>query len=125
MKIAACLFAFMSIIPLLVGGCGQKPTGQSAIAPDAPKIKLAVFNDGRITADGSPVTIESLREMFKTLAAKKGVVWYYREDAKGAPPPQATEVIKEVIAARLPISFSSLPDYSNVVLPDGKSHPRQ
>jgi len=125
MRITAYLFTFMSVIPLLVGGCGQKPARQNTIAPDAPIIKIAVFSDGRITADGSQVTIDSLRKLFKTLAAKKGVVWYYRENAKGASPPQATQVIQEVIAARLPISFSSVPDYSNVVGPDGTSHPRQ
>jgi hypothetical protein len=98
MSIARYLFTFMSLIPLLVGGCGQKPPAPSPIAPDAPKIKIAVFSDGRITAGGSQVTIDSLRELLKDLAAKKGIVWYYREAAQGAPPVQASQVIQEVIA---------------------------
>jgi hypothetical protein len=124
MNIKGYLFTFMGVIPLLLGGCGQKSTGQIPIAPYEHKIKVAVFHDGRITADGSQVTIDSLREMFKDLAAKKGIVWYYREAAEAAAPAQATQVIKEVIAAHLPISFSSQPDYSDAIGPDGKSHPR-
>jgi hypothetical protein len=125
MTSARYLFIFMSVIPLLAGGCGQKPARQNQIAPDAPKIKVAVFNDGRITADGLQVTVAPLHELFKGLAAKKGIVWYYREASATAPPPQATQVIQEVIAAHLPISFSTRLDYSDAVGPDGKSHPRK
>jgi len=114
------LLIFMSIASLLSDGCGKKPASQSPVAADAPTIKVAVFADGRITADGQPVTIDALRESFKTLAEKKGVVWYYREAGQSAPPPQATQVIQAVIAARLPIRLSSRPDYSDAIGFDGK-----
>ena len=120
MTITRYLLTFMSIIPLVVGGCSKQPAPPAKVAADAPIIKVAVFADGHITADGSPATIESLRESFKELAARKGSVWYYREDAQGAPPPQASEVIKAVIGARLPIRLSSRPDYSNAIGFDGK-----
>ena len=110
----------MSITSLLSDGCSKKAAPQSPVASDAPIIKVAVFADGRITADGSPVTIDSLRESFKILAEKKGAVWYYREAGQGEPPPQAMQVIKTVIDARLPIRLSSRPDYSDSIGFDGK-----
>ena len=110
----------MSIIPLAVGGCGKSPAPHTPVAADAPIIKVAVFADGHITADGSPATVESLRESFKKLAEQKGIVYYYREAAQGEPPPQATEVIKAIIEARLPVRLSSRPDYSNAIGFDGK-----
>ena len=120
MNITRYLLTLMSIIPLVVGGCSKKPAPQSPVASDAPIIKVAVFADGHITADGSPATIDSLRESFKKLAEQKGAVWYYREAGQGEPPPQGMEVIKAVIAARLPIRLSSRPDYSDAIGFDGK-----
>ena len=115
------LVVIMSIFSLLFGGCGKKPAPQSPVASDTPVIKVAVFADGRVTADGQPVTTDSLRESFKKLAERKGMVWYYREAGKGEPPPQAMEVMKAVSDARIPIRLSSKPDYSDSVGPGGTS----
>ena len=90
------------------------------MAPNAPVIKVTVFADGRITADGNPITIEEIRQSFQKLAEQKGIVWYYREAGQAEPPAQAMQVIKEVIAARLPIRLSSKPDYSDAIGFDGK-----
>ena len=120
MTITRYLFIFMGIFSLLFCGCGKKSTAQSPVASGAPIIKVAVFADGRITADGSPATVDSLRESFKKLAEQKGAVWYYREAGQGEPPPQAMEVMKAVVEARLPIRLSSRPDYSDAIGPDGK-----
>lgn len=110
----------MHISPLLSEGCSEKPVSKDPVAADAPIIKVAVFADGRITADGQPATIDSLLESFKCLAKEKGAVWYYRETGQGKPPPQAMEVIQAVVAARLPIRLSSRPDYSDAIGTDGK-----
>ena len=120
MNITRYLLTLMSIIPLVVGGCSKKAASHSPVASDAPVIKVAVFADGHITADGSPATIDSLRESFKKLAEQKGAVWYYREAGQSEPPPQGMEVIKAVVAARLPIRLSSRPDYSDAIGFDGK-----
>ena len=82
------------------------------VSDDAPTIKIAVMAVGRITVDGTPTTMDSLRVSLKQLAEHKGVVWYYREGGQSEPPPEAMEVIKSVIEYRLPIKLSSRPDFS-------------
>jgi hypothetical protein len=86
--------------------------------------KVAVYADGRIALDGREIQIEELRSQFMNLSKDKGAVWYYREASSADPPPVATLVIQAIIDARLPVSMSSLPDFSNVVLPDGTVKPR-
>ena len=78
------------------------------------------MSDGRITVDGSPATVDSVRQALKRLAEEKGVVWYYREasDAKG--PPESTPVIQSVVENRLPIRLSTRPDYSDAIGPGGR-----
>ncbi len=88
--------------------------------PTQPILKIAVMADGRITVNGAPATMESLRESLKKLSQQKGVVWYYREAGKSEPPPEAKQVIQAVIDARLPIRLSSRPDYSDAIGVDGK-----
>jgi hypothetical protein len=70
---------------------------------------------GRITVDGSPATIDSLRVSLKRLAEQKGVVWYYREAGQANAPPEYAEVIQSIIENRLPIRLSSRPDFSDVI----------
>jgi hypothetical protein len=88
--------------------------------PNAPVLKIAVLADGRVTVDGLPTTIDSLRASLKQLAGQKGVVWYYREAGQKGAPPEANEVIKLVIENRLSIRLSSRPDYSDAIGPDGR-----
>lgn len=87
--------------------------------------KVTVTRTGAIFYNGAPTTLEKLREQLIQLRQAKGVVWYYRETAEGEPAPQAMEVVKLVIENRLPISMSTKPDYSDVVLPDGTAKPRE
>ena len=63
--------------------CSRPPV---SVSPNAPILKIAVMANGRITVDGSPATIDSLRVSLKRLAEQKGIVWYYREsgEAKAA-----------------------------------------
>jgi len=101
-----------------LGGCGKQTT--PPVAANGPHIKIAVYVDGRINADGSPATIGSLKESFKKLAKENGEVWYYREAANREPPAQAMQVMQAVVEAGLPIRLSTRPDFSDSVGPDGK-----
>src|SRR5262245_64453407 len=114
------LFAIMGLLSFFLGGCSKQSTPPSALSPDASVLKVAVFADGRLTVDGTAATIQSLQASLRTLSLKRGVVWYYREAGQQEPPPIATEVIKTVIEARLPIRLSSRPDYSDAIGADGR-----
>ena len=96
------------------------PVSMSQQKPVQPILKVAVMADGRITVNGAPATMGSLRESLKKLSQQNGVVWYYREAAHSEPPPIAKQVIQAVIDARLPIRLSSRPDYSDAIGMDGK-----
>ena len=91
-----------------------------SVSPNAPILKIAVMADGRITVDGSPATIDSLRVSLKRLAEQKGIVWYYREAGEAKAPPESVEVIQAVIENRLLIRLSSRPDFSDAIGPDGR-----
>ena len=120
MSVTRYLFTLMGICSLLAGGCGKKPAAQSSATSGGPALKVAVFADGRITADGLPVTIESLQGSFKKLAEQKGSVWYYREAGQGHPAAQGSLVMRAIVEARLPFRQSSRPDYSDEIGPDGR-----
>jgi hypothetical protein len=85
-----------------------------------PVLKIAVKADGRITVDGTPATIDSVRASLKRLAEQKGVVWYYREAGQGVAPSESIQVIQSVIDNRLPIRLSTHPDFSNAIGRDGQ-----
>jgi hypothetical protein len=78
-----------------------------------PILKIAVFADGRFTVDGVLSSVSSLRESLQQLSERHGAVCYYRESGQQEPPPIATEVFAELMAARLPIRLSSKSDYSD------------
>lgn len=92
----------------------------AAMSQNATILKIAVMADGRITLDGSPTTIDSLRVSLKRLADQRGAVWYYREAGQSAAPPESAEIMNAVIENHLPIRLSSRPDYSDAIGSDGK-----
>jgi hypothetical protein len=112
----SCLCVLVSVCFQLIG-CSRPPMSSS---PNAPTLKISVMADGRITVDGSPATIDSVRVSLRRLAGKKGVVWYYREAGQAKAPPESSEVIQAVIENGLPIRLSSRPDFSDAIGPDGR-----
>ena len=78
-----------AVLVCVVGvACTEQSTSENTVKSTAPVLKVAVFADGRITADGSLTTIESLRESLKRLAELQGTVWYYREAGHAEPTPR-------------------------------------
>ena len=86
--------------------------------------RVAVYEDGRIELNGAKASVADVREAFAELAKRKGVVWYSREAADKEPHPNAMLVVQAVVEARLPVSMSTTPDFSDVVGPDGSIKPR-
>ncbi|MGV3661908.1 MAG: DUF1471 domain-containing protein [Prosthecobacter sp.] len=99
---------------------------RSTPPPPPVVLRLAIMRDGSITTDGSQTSLEDLPAKLKDLAAKKGIVYYYREvgPAPEQPHPNALKVINALKEHQLPVSVSSKPDFSDEVTPDGRSHPR-
>lgn len=88
--------------------------------------KVSVLSTGKVLLNGKPTTLAALNTALGSLAASKGVVWYYREAAEAAEPPAVSmQVIELVIKHRLPISMSTKPDFSDAVGPDGQPHRRE
>ena len=114
------LLTLTASLALLIAGCGKQPNTRGPVAPGAPILKVSVFADGRITADGAATTVDSLRQSLKRLAERKGAVWYYREAGQGEPPPQAMQIMQAIVANRLPVRLSSRPDYTDAIGLDGK-----
>jgi|SRR5208282_2142850 len=107
----------LALATALVGFAGCSGSNKTAMDRKTPVLKIAVFSDGRLTVDGVPSSIQSLRESLRKVSEQHGVVWYYRESGQEEAPPVATDVIKEVIAARVAIRLSTKPDYSDSVVP--------
>ena len=74
--------------------------------------------------DDKTVSLEDLKVALSKLKQSPGSsVWYYRENPAGEPHPNAKEVLKLIIDARLPIRLSTKPDFSDFVGLDGRPHP--
>ena len=109
------------LLALFVAGCHSSSTARPP-SPQVPVMKLRLDGAGGISLNGTPATLAQVRAALAGLKAKNGVVWYYRDAAQAEPPPDAMAVLEAVVDARVPISLSTKPDFSDVVGPDGTSH---
>ena len=84
-------------------------------------LKVSVLATGELVLDGQPVTLPALEQALGQATKDDTVVWYYRENAAGDPPAVVAKVMNLIAANRLPVRFSSRPDFSDTVtleLPD-------
>ena len=134
-NVSLIAIAFLTTLMLVsCGSEGSKPNKQvvEPILPNTPAdmgapsknkpniAKVKVLADGTILLNDKKVTIDDLNIAFNKLKNKNGVVWYYRENAEGQPPPQSMAVIKTVVEAKLPIKLSTKPDFSDSIGLNGK-----
>jgi len=87
-------------------------------------LKISVLTSGKILLNGQKISLKKLPPILQELKDKNGEVWYHRENSQQDPPEQATQVIQMVIDAKIPISLSSQPDFSDYIDGLGQSHPR-
>jgi hypothetical protein len=80
---------------------------------------------GEIFYENERVTLPQLEGRLRKLEQENGVVMYYRANPAGDPPAGAREVFETLVAAELPISLSSKPDFSDYIDEDGNSRPRE
>lgn len=119
-----------------VQGCASKTSnpgnvnGKNGMANTQPLngfstiAKVRVDGAGKIFLNGTQVSLDELMRGLAVLG-KDGVVWYYRENPEAETPAEAEAVIQAIVEAKLPVRLSSKPDYSDVVDPQGFSHPSQ
>lgn len=89
-------------------------------------VKISALSNGTLLLNGKPADLPSLEAALKSASTVDGEVWYYRENAAQEPPPSAMAAVQLVIKYRLPVSFSSKPDFSDTVDPStGVSRLRQ
>jgi hypothetical protein len=89
-------------------GSRQKPQPEEARPPgqeSADIAKVKVTQAGTIYLDGKTVTMAELEQEFARLKQAHGVVWYYRENPQGDPPPQAMAVIEAIVEKKLPVKL--------------------
>ena len=87
-------------------------------------LKISVLSSGSLLLDGNPAPFSQLEPALQTLKAANGCVWYYRESASAEPPPEAIQALQLIVHHKLPITFSSKPDFSDFVDLKGVSHIR-
>ena len=83
-------------------------------------MRIVILADGAVLIDGTRTELPDVSAKLSSLAERKGVVWFYRANPQGEPPPNAMEVLKMVIDARRPIQLFTKEDFSETVGPDGK-----
>jgi hypothetical protein len=94
-------------------------------SPKTSVLQISVLSSGRVLLDGKEASIAKVSKALAKTSAENGTVWYYRESGKGGLPSEAIEIVKLVVANRLPISLSSRPDFSDYIDDEGQSHPRK
>ena len=93
----------------------------SSAYADPPNAKISALASGVLLLNGKAADLASIEAEFKRLQTNNGEVWYYRDNPHAEPTPQAMAVVKLVIQYRLPISFSTKPDFSDAVDDKGRS----
>jgi hypothetical protein len=89
--------------------------------PSGLVLKIAVADDGTIYLDGAISSMPALLESVRTLKEHSGTVCFYRRFPVEK---RAMEVLQIVLKAQQSVTFSSRPDFSDVVGPDGKLIPK-
>lgn len=105
--LAACLLCPAT---LLQAGCARGETEAQRRArlevegtSPGPVARVKVTQAGAIQLNGSPASLEQLREEFARLKAADGTVWFYRENPQGEPHEQVFKVVQAAMDEELPI----------------------
>ena len=88
----------------------SKPSPSTA--PNSSIIKVSVFANGEILADGKPCSLDELESRLSEVSKSKGQVHYYREAPDQEPHPKGRTVMQLIYENRLPMSVFTKPDFS-------------
>lgn len=87
--------------------------------------KVKVTAGGGITLDDKSVSQAELEQALDRLKMINGAILYYRERPTGEAPPNAMDAFRAILAAGLPVSLSTQPDFSDYVDDEGKTQKRR
>jgi len=113
------------ITALCLVSCTRHKDSMPAPKDTKPILKISVFQSGKILLDGKESSVALVEESLDQLKKKGGEVWYFREAGQQAAPPVAMQVVRMVVAKRIPITLSSKPDFSDYIGEDGQPHPKK
>ncbi|MFA6046577.1 MAG: hypothetical protein WC718_16450 [Phycisphaerales bacterium] len=108
------------LLALLLAAVGLRAADKKPDFDPSVVLKIIIRADGTVLADGVSTKLAEVPAKLTALSEKKGVVWFYRANPEGEPPPNSMEVLKMVIDARRPIQLFTKEDFSETVGPDGK-----
>lgn len=117
------VYAFVFAWAAMVGCRKPAPPDTTNEAPpvSGPHATIWVGQDGTIELNGQVADLAAVDKALSDLETRKGAVWYGRDGASGAPPPNGMEVIQMVIKHRLPIRMSTKRDFSDAVDTHGQA----
>lgn len=88
-------------------------------------LRISAFKNGDIHVEGRGVTLDELDALLAAHVARRGVVWYYREDGQAEPPPMAMAALELITNHKRPVSMSGRADFSDTIDEHGNSRPRE
>src|SRR5262245_41049492 len=126
---------FRSYASALIAGCFillAQPAAAQFYSADGRQVldelvtlaKVKVTSKGGITLDDKSVSQAELEMALDRLKAVNGAILYYRERPTGEAPEGAMDAFRAILAAGLPVSLSTQPDFSDYVDPDGQTQKR-
>ena len=105
-------------------GCSSDSPDEETAAPLQTILKIGVAADGTITLDGNVTSLEKLRDVLEAAVGTEPAVWLYRAESEGDPPEESSLVLRAIMEKLFPISHSSEPDFSTIMMRDGTVIPR-
>ncbi|HVN79981.1 MAG TPA: hypothetical protein VMW38_13360 [Terriglobia bacterium] len=117
------LIAWLTVLCLV--SCSRHKDSSPGPKDAKPVLKISVLQSGKIFLDGKESSMAQVEENLDQLKKKAGEVWYFREAGQQAAPPIAMQVVRMVVAKRIPITLSSKSDFSDYIGEDGQPHSRK
>ncbi len=97
-------------------GPSEMKNQQSQPFDESVSLKIYVDKTGQITLNEQPTSTDQLDHKLKLLKEQNGIVFYSRDDATSAPTEQAMNVIKLIVANKLPIRLYTDRTFTQPVL---------
>ena len=110
---------------IFIVGCKKQSDEQMQNISKGIILKISILQSGKVLVNSNESSLQDIEKRLLEIKDKNGVVWYYRENPQEEPTDIAMKIIELVVKYKVPISFSSKPDFSDTIDEHGASHPRK